>query len=113
MVWVDLVKPQKRKRIGGGTYRTPGGRITSDAPDLLVLRRPNLGSVGIYPILNVVIGGQWDELVQCCVDIARRPICCQSLVRNVSRRSHLSHRPPEQDQDIVPGEEGDLSVFSL
>lgn len=91
MVWEGLV--QERNRTGGGTHRASDGGITGDSPNLLILGRPNFGSVGIYPILDVVVGSQWDELVQCGEDITRRSVCCQSLVRDMPGRSRFSHRP--------------------
>jgi len=92
MLWGACVQFRIGTRIGDGTHWTPDGSVTGDSPDHLLLRGPNLGSVGVDPTLNIVVRSQWDVPVQRSVNITCRLAGCQGLVRNMSRQPYFSRR---------------------
>lgn len=93
MVWGGCIWSRKgTRRSGRGTHRTSDGSITGDGPDLLLLRGPNLRSVGVDPILNVVVCDRWNVPVQRGEDVTRGLASCQSLVCDMPRQLHFSRR---------------------
>ena len=64
--------------------------------NLIVLRGPNFRRIGVNPILNVFVGGQRGEAIQCGEDIIRR-IRHKSFVCDVSKSLLIDRRTIEAE----------------